>query len=461
MQLEMKTQCEKCGDALPGSASSYICSYEYTLCSACAEKAQRVCPHCGGELISRPRRDGLKEISGSSEARIPTIQSPQVWMASFGVWSLVALAASFSIFEFDRAIGRSFYFHNVLGLEFSQILSYAPLTPFVLWLAVRFPIQRTNWRRRLPMFLAAGIMFSVLHVVLRGITPFAMWEPEKQRWVSGVWDGDHHVFHIRRDVFKFLLYINLVDDLSGVFAPIVIVAHMLSFYKKFRERDLRALQLEGQLAKAHLQALKSQIQPHFLFNTLHSISALMHTDVQAADKMMSRLSDLLRMSLDNDGVQITTLSRELEFVTGYLVIESIRFDDRLSVSLDIAPDTLDAQVPHLLLQPLVENAVRHGIAKLSSPGEIKIISGHDGRTLSLSIQDNGPGFDALSARQTRGGLGLKATRERMQTLYGHDQSLSIHNLPGQGVEVAVQIPFRVNPEASASEMLAEDLEPTA
>ncbi len=186
----------------------------------------------------------------------------------------------------------------------------------------------------------------------------------------------------------------------------------------------------------------------------------MHTDVQAADKMMSRLSDLLRMSLDNDGVQITTLSRELEFVTGYLVIESIRFDDRLSVSLDIAPDTLDAQVPHLLLQPLVENAVRHGIAKLTSTGEIKIISGHDGRTLSLSIQDNGPGFDALSARQTRGGLGLKATRERLQTLYGDDQSVNIHNLPGRGVEVVVQIPFRVNPEAAASEMLAEDLEPT-
>src|SRR5262249_18890962 len=206
------------------------------------------------------------------------------------------------------------------------------------------------------------------------------------RWISAIWDSDLHMFRIRWDIFRTMFYLNLVDDITGTYTPIVIIAHAVSYYTRFRERDRRTLQLEGQLAKAHLNSLKSQIQPHFLFNTLHSISALMLTDVQAADKMMSRLSDLLRMSLENDGIQITTLSRELEFVTCYLVIESIRFEDRLSVALDVSPDTLDAQVPHLLLQPLVENAVRHGIAKLTSPVEIKISSRHDGRTLHLTVR---------------------------------------------------------------------------
>jgi two-component system LytT family sensor kinase len=454
MQLEMKTQCEKCGNTLPADGQAYICSYEWTYCPVCAEHAQRVCPHCGGELILRPRREAPTEGLQARDVEIATLKSPLVWLLSFAVWALVALAASISIYEFDRSIGRMFYFVNVFGLELSQILTYAPLTPFVFALAIHFPLQRDNWRRRVPLYLAVGVLFSLAHITLRGLTPFGMWDPAAQKWISAIWDPQLHIFRIRWDIFRTMFYLNIVDDLSGTYTPIVIVAHAVSYYKRFRERDLRTLQLEGQLAKAHLQSLKSQIQPHFLFNTLHSISALMLTDVQAADKMMTRLSDLLRMSLENSGVQITTLSRELEFVTCYLVIESIRFDDRLSVALDIAPDTFDAQVPHLLLQPLVENAVRHGIARLSAPGEIRIISSHDGRTLHLTVRDNGPGFDALGARQAGTGLGLKATKERLQTMYGSDQSFNIRSAPGGGVEVSVNIPFRVKAGAPAFEIPA-------
>jgi LytS/YehU family sensor histidine kinase len=210
-----------------------------------------------------------------------------------------------------------------------------------------------------------------------------------------------------------------------------------------------------------LLALKSQLQPHFLFNTMHSISALMLTDVRAADRMMTRLSDLLRISLENDGIQIITLNQELEFVTGYLEIEKVRFEDRLTVVFDIAPDTLDALVPHLILQPLVENAVRHGISRRSTNGEIRIAASHDGRSLCLQVRDNGPGMGEFDESQTKTGLGLRATRERLQTLYGIEQNMEIRSASEGGVEVELQIPFRSEPRPLVYEAAHADAGPAA
>jgi LytS/YehU family sensor histidine kinase len=206
-----------------------------------------------------------------------------------------------------------------------------------------------------------------------------------------------------------------------------------------------------QLTRSHLQALKSHLQPHFLFNTMHSISALMLTDVAAADKMMSRLSDLLRMSLESSGIQITSLNRELEFVAGYLEIEKVRFGERLSIVLDIAAETLDAQVPSLLLQPLVENAIRHGISRLSSGGTVRIVASRDGRDLYLRVRDNGPGLVSVVGTPRGTGFGLRTTRERLQTLYGNQHSFEIHDVPSGGVEVSVRIPFRIEPQLSMDE----------
>ena len=228
--------------------------------------------------------------------------------------------------------------------------------------------------------------------------------------------------------------------------PIILVAHALSYYWRFRNRELHSAKLQVQLAKSRLQTLKSHLQPHFLFNTMHSISALMLTDVRSADKMMSRLSDLLRLSLENSEIQTTCLSRELEFVAGYLEIEKIRFEDRLNVVLDIAPETLDAQVPSLLLQPLVENAVRHGISKLSTVGQISIAASRNGCNLHLQVTDNGPN-SVVTADATSGtGFGLRTTKERLRTLYGNDQSFEIRAVPNGGVEVSVKIPFLIEPQ---------------
>jgi len=170
----------------------------------------------------------------------------------------------------------------------------------------------------------------------------------------------------------------------------------------------------------------------------------MFTDVQAADAMMTRLSELLRMSLEDGADQITTLNRELEFVNGYLEIEKIRFGERLAVELDISPETLDAQVPHLVLQPLVENAIQHGIAKLSSKGELRISSRQAGDRLLLTIVNNGPGFDGHDESTSKAGFGIAASRERLHTLYGQNQSLNFRIPPNGGTEVTIRMPFRPN-----------------
>jgi two-component system, LytTR family, sensor kinase len=438
MQLDMKTRCEKCGSPVLPHDPAFICSYECTFCPVCASHAEHVCPHCGGELVRRPRRENLG--TGASEAKAPGTKPWLIWAVSFCVWASVAVLGAVTISQLYRSTGGQTSFLQTLGLESSQVLPYAPLTPFVFSLAMRYPIRRDNWIQRCLLYLAFGLVFSALHVAMRGATPYAIWNPKTRAWYSAVWDYSNHRFKVQWPVFKNLFLANVVDDVSGAYLPIVLAAYLTSFYRKMMERERRTMRLESQLAKANLQVLKSQLQPHFLFNAMHSISALMHSDVSAADKMMSRLSDLLRMSLEHEGEQITSLSRELEFVNGYLEIEKLRFGDRLNVILNIAPDTLDAQTPYLLLQPLVENAVRHGIGRLTSGGEISLTSRSDGHNLQLIIRDNGPGFSPLTTASS--GLGLRATQERLQTLYGPDQQLEVVSSAQSGTQVSVRIPFR-------------------
>jgi signal transduction histidine kinase len=340
-------------------------------------------------------------------------------------------------------------FMSALWWEFAQVLTYAPLTPFAFAFATRYPIRRDNWVSRSLLYLAAGTVFSVAHIALKAVTPYAYWDPKHHDFASAIWDYRAHVLKIQWLILKNQFFTNVVDDMSGTFLPIVLVAHAVAYYRRFRERELRAVQLEGQLAKAHLQALKSQLQPHFLFNTMHSISSLMLTDVQAADKMMTRLGDLLRMSLESAGTQITTLSRELEFLNCYLEIEKVRFAERLTIRMDIHPETLDAAVPHLLLQPLVDNAVKHGISKLPAGGEIQISARAQDGDLQIEIRDNGYGFGNNGA-SSGSGLGLRITRERLESLYGQEQSVELLSPPG-GAITRVCIPFRLLDGGSGSD----------
>ncbi len=452
----MKLNCEGCGVPLSPDKEAYVCSYECTFCLTCFYR-QKNCPHCGGELVRRPRRNPLS--SGKNARPLPSSrQIPGgwlLWIISFCVWGFISLAGTFTVWQLYRSTDDPMRFTTTLGLELSQVLTYFPLTPLVFVFAIRFPIRACNWKRRIPLYFVAGLLFCLGHITLRGLTPFGIYEPKYHDWTSVVWDSHLHAFFIRWSAFRKLFFNNVVDDITGTFVPIILIAHAISYYRKFRDREIRATQLEGQLAKAHLQSLKSQLQPHFLFNTMHSISALMLTDVQAADRMIARLADLLRMNLESAGTQITTLNHELEFVHCYLEIEQVRFEERLSLKFEIAPETLDAQVPILLLQPLVDNAVKHGISRLVANGEIRISAYRHNGDLKLEVRDNGPGLvDSGNDRGSR--IGLRVTRERLETLYGENQSVELACPPEGGVSVLVTIPFQRSPEKLDSSSVQTD-----
>lgn len=450
----MKTNCEGCGLSLSPDAVVYVCSYECTFCPACSASMRELCPHCGGELVRRPRRAARAKGEEQISNFVPIDFSlPMVWALSFGVWLFVDLAYTATIYQLYRSTEMPMKFPVVLALQSSQVYAYALLTPFVFAFANRYPIQRNNLLRRVLLLLAGGLIFTFVHVALRGLTPYASWDPHLKHWVSAVWDYQAHRFHIQWRMYRMLFFTNLVDDIITIYLPIVLVAHVTSYYRRFRERELRSSQLQGQLEKARLQALKSQLQPHFLFNTLNSISALMRTDVEAADRMITRLGDLLRTSLETAGTQMTTLNHELEFVNCYIEIEKIRFEERLRVRLDIAPETLDATVPHLLLQPLVDNAIKHGISKLVAGGEIQISARRDDSDLHLEVRDNGPGFRDTGQIPSRG-LGLRITRERLETIYGQNHSVEVLALPDGGCVVRVSIPLHMAVHAGPAEVTA-------
>jgi len=442
----MKNVCEGCSRDLSPDGDAYVCSYECTFCTDCASRHLSICPHCGGELVRRPRRGISPPREEEAESEVHIANRPGLlWTASFGIWTFVSLAATAAIYQLYRPVNGGMSLRTIAGMEFSQVLTFAPLTPFAFILAIRYPLQRANWVSRSLLHLAFGMIFTLAHISLRGVTPYGFWDPVHREWSSAIWDSHAHVFRAFVPVFKNMFLSSVVDDITSVYIPIVFIAHAVTYYRRFRERELRASQLEGQLSKAHLQTLKSQLQPHFLFNTMHSISALMLTDVNAADRMMTRLSDLLRISLETADTQITTLSRELEFVNCYLDIEKVRFEERMNVIFDIAPETLDAQIPHLLLQPLVDNAVKHGISKLPHGGEIRISVYSQNDELQLTVEDNGPGLKSSSTLAANG-IGLRITRERLESLYGQNQSLEFVSPSHGGVIIRVCIPLRIQPE---------------
>ncbi|RJP35185.1 MAG: sensor histidine kinase [Candidatus Omnitrophota bacterium] len=219
----------------------------------------------------------------------------------------------------------------------------------------------------------------------------------------------------------------------------------VNYYQKYRHRELKAAALETQLAQAQLQVLKMQLQPHFLFNTLNSISSLLYEDVKAADDMITLLSDLLRYSLTHNGVQEVKLKEEIDILNRYLEIEQIRFSNRLTVKYDIDPRSLASLVPTMILQPLAENAIRHGIAKRASAGRILIRTRREEDRIEIRIQDNGPGIAPKEITEIKEGTGLSNTRMRLEQLYGPGSRLDLSESKEGEMIVRVTIPYHENP----------------
>jgi LytS/YehU family sensor histidine kinase len=240
-----------------------------------------------------------------------------------------------------------------------------------------------------------------------------------------------------------MTYLMQLDWLLMTYLFIVGLAHALAYRRESETRALDSAHLETRLVEAQLQALQRQLHPHFLFNTLNTISGLMRTNVEAADLMIDRLGDLLRMTLHTSGTQEVPLKDELDVLQKYLEIEQTRFDNRLSISTRIEAETLDAQVPNLILQPLLENAIRHGIAPHSRPGRISVMASREGSRLKIEVLDSGDGLPADRLMALNRGVGLDNTRARLEHLYPSAHQFTFSNVDG-GFGVTVVIPFRVS-----------------
>jgi two-component system LytT family sensor kinase len=227
----------------------------------------------------------------------------------------------------------------------------------------------------------------------------------------------------------------------------VAFVHALDYHRESQERELTTAQLQTQLAEAQLEALQRQLHPHFLFNTLNTISALMHRDVNAADEMLVQLSDLLRLTLDRIGTQQVPLKDEIDFLRKYLEIEQTRFGDRLEVHIDVDSEVLDAPVPNLILQPLVENAIRHGIGPRIGPGRVDVKARQVGGGLMLTVRDNGVGVPPAKLNAFHSGVGLSNTRSRLENLYGDRHRFEFQTPPGGGLLVTIVIPLGPDPES--------------
>jgi two-component system LytT family sensor kinase len=342
-------------------------------------------------------------------------------LLGFGFWTLIGLSFAFQFHISSAKAGLEVTWLQAISYTLGDWYVFAVLSLPVVWLARRFNFEAGHRARSLAVHLPASLLFSAAYMVLRA-------------WV-GRWQSEASF----TEAFQLLLVKTWLFNLL-IYWVMVAVSFAFDYYRKYRDHELRAVELEGRLVEAKLQALQMQLNPHFLFNTLHSISSLMHQDVEAADRMIMRLSDLLRAALESSDTQEVTLREELAMLQRYLEIEQIRFGARLTVEMHIPPDTLDARLPNLILQPLVENAICHGIEPHAKPGRIQVRTQRANAMLSVEVSDNGSGLP--KDEPAREGVGLSNTRARLRSLYGQAHGFELREAPGGGLLVRLLIPFR-------------------
>jgi signal transduction histidine kinase len=317
------------------------------------------------------------------------------------------------------------------GLTFSYLL--IPVCACAWLLARRFPVAPPRVARHLALHLAAGLLLGALH-------PFAL------IWVNSLVLSPRWFVTVAESMLPYLHFWYWQDVIlvTLIYAASLFAAQSMHYYRGYQQGILRTVRLEAQLANSNLAALKAQLHPHFLFNALHSISALQLTDAAAAQRMTMLLGDFLRMTLREFDQQQVPLKREIELLECYLAIEKLRFGDRLKFHIDIAPELMTAQVPQLLLQPIVENAVRHAIAPFSAGGELVVRAELHERQLLLEVRDSGPGMPVgrLNDGANGAGLGLANTRARIEQLYGSGHSFRCENPQSGGLRVEMKIPYR-------------------
>lgn len=356
----------------------------------------------------------------------------------------------FALFSFSQDLTQSTVSHTTppswwpyLPKLFVGVYTWALLTPGILWLGLRFPIERRNWLRPAMIQLVLSACVSAVELIL------------ETTLYAGL-----HLIPSAVGEFGSVLAQSLIKGIHGGMVDYWIVLEVqwgAIYYRRYQQRsqdalklELRASELQSQLVSAQLTALKMQLQPHFLFNTLNAIIVLVRQQkAKDAEQMLGYLSDLLRGVLQDVDAQEVALRRELEYLQLYLSIERVRFADRLSVEISADPAAQQAYVPQLVLQPIVENAIRHGIGQRSGAGRILISTAKTHGLLQIRVQDDGPGL-STSYSPEHEGIGLANTRARLRQLYGKDGSLEIENCPGGGAVVTMKLPFRDSPAETVS-----------
>ena len=364
----------------------------------------------------------------------------RIWLETaliFAAWLVFGLLVANQSSMLSALGGRPMPWVIALRPALLEAALWAFTTVAIFWLARRFPLERGRGLLGIAVHLAAAVVIALARTGVMLVLGWYLPWVRVRTFSNQFWATFSTQFWATSSQ-NALFYVLLLG-----------IAHLVLYYRRYREREQAAEQLARGLTEARLQALKMQLQPHFLFNTLNAISALIPAEAQPARRMVARLGDLLRTTLEHEETQEVTLREELAFLQPYLEIEQARLEDRLTVVMKIAPETLDARVPHLILQPLVENAIRHGIASRIEPGKVEISASRtpDSRFLLLEIRDDGRGMERDNEEKTRRGVGLTNVRARLEQLYGGEHRFTLENQAEGGVLARISLPFRLEEKA--------------
>jgi sensor histidine kinase YesM len=357
------------------------------------------------------------------------------WLIVAGVCLIVSSLASIAYYV--NAIGeKEIHWAEAFIIQATHWMLWAAFYPVFFVLLRRF--------RSVAIYVAATPFIITLHAF---IYLSLMSQSMRPVYHHMYWDGSDP-FRSWSSFFYAIISLDFAYRVMG-FSFLLALSYALDYHQRYQDKAVKSSRLEAQLAQARLDALKMQLQPHFLFNTLNAVSALLHKDPEAADRMIARLGDFLRLTLENDGGHEVTLAQEMVFLNCYLAIEQVRFEDRLTTRIAVAPEALPALVPNMILQPIVENAIRHGVGRRVGAGRIEVEAARMNGRLRLRVKDDGPGWaEPVVGRDARG-VGISNTRRRLAQLYGDDHRLEFDGAAGDGCTVTVELPFRLGPEAGA------------
>jgi signal transduction histidine kinase len=391
----------------------------------------------------------------ASELSVRRGWTQNVWLeiaAIVGFWTLLAVlsAGSRVLDPFGEEPSMGAALREAVPIFLNYYL-WALLTPLIFWVSSRYGVSRGNWLTRVPLHLVIAFAVAIAVDLYDDVLRVTFFQRPGGRQMS---------FDAYRALSRFFFLNELI-----IYMAVLAAGFAREFFTRYRARQeetmiLRAHadRLQAQLSEARLQALRMQINPHFLFNTLHAVSSLVERDPQGVRRMLARLGELLRYTLEDGAEAEVTLRQEVDFLDRYLEIQRIRFQGRLQVEREIAPYVADALIPNLILQPIVENALKHGASKAEGMGRVEIRARREGDRLVVHVIDNGPGLQDDTLPEEQRGFGLRNTRERLEELYGDSFELSFRSPDDGGLIATISLPFHTASEPRIAVLQDEEID---